>query len=104
MAEAVSNDIITKARGAAQKIIKDAEAYKTAEIDRAEGDASRFLAVYSAYQQGKDVTMRRMYIETLEKVLQNSRKIITDDGKGTPVLPYLSLDQLGASKAPAAKQ
>lgn len=93
-AETYHNDIVPRARGEAQKMIQDAEGYKQAVTSKAQGDAERFLSVYKAYAESKDVTQKRIYIETMQQILQNSKKIIVGDGKSAPLLPYLPLDQL----------
>jgi membrane protease subunit HflK len=90
-AEAYANDIVPKARGDAQKILQDAEAYKQAVISKAEGDAQRFLSVYDAYKESKDVTEKRMYLETMQEILRNSKKVIIGES-GAGVVPYLPLD------------
>jgi len=102
-AETYRNDIVPRARGEAQKLIRDAEAYKEAVISKAAGEAGRFLSVYDAYTQAKDVTARRLYIETMQQIMQNSKKVIVSDGKSSSVLPYLSLDQLQGKTKPAAQ-
>lgn len=91
-AETYRNDIVPKARGEAQKTLQDAEAYKASVVDKATGDAERFISVYKAYAESKDVTQKRIYLETMQQVLANTKKVIVSDEKGTPVLPYLSLD------------
>lgn len=93
-AETYRNDIVPRARGEAQKMTQDAEAYKQAVTTRAQGDAARFNSVYEAYAGAKDVTARRMYMDAMEDVMKNSRKVIVDgDAKGSvPVLPYMNLD------------
>ena len=76
-------------------MIQEAEAYKEQIIAKAQGEASRFLAVYGEYKQAKDVTRERIYIETMEQVLQEMDKIIIDgNASGAGVVPYLPLDQL----------
>ncbi len=102
-AETYRNDIVPKARGEAQKLIQDAEAYKEAVTIRAQGEADRFTAVVAAYAQSKDVTQKRMYLETMQQIMQESRKLIVSEG-GNGVLPYLPLDGLNAQRraAPAA--
>ena len=98
-AQAYQNSIVPVARGEAQKIIQQAEAYKQEVTNNAEGTASRFLAVYNEYKLSKDVTQRRIYLETMEEILRNMNKMIIDDGAiGTQgVVPYLPLDQLQRS-------
>jgi membrane protease subunit HflK len=94
-AEAYSNDVIPRARGDAQKIIEDAQAYKQRVIAEAEGEAQRFLAVHKQYELAKDVTSRRLYLETMEQVLRGSEKVIIDSGAGgSGVVPYLPLPEL----------
>ncbi|TAL35564.1 MAG: FtsH protease activity modulator HflK [Alphaproteobacteria bacterium] len=98
-AETYQNDIVPRAKGDAQKIIQDASAYKSAVMAKAQGDAERFTSVYNAYAQAKDVTQKRIYLETMQEILKNSRKIIVGDDKG--VMPWLSLDGKSASRLPS---
>lgn len=103
-AETYRNDIVPRARGDAQKLIQDAEAYKQAVTIRAQGEADRFSAVAAAYAQSRDVTQKRMYLETMQEVMQQSRKLIVSED-GAKVLPYMPLDALKAATpkpAPAA--
>lgn len=98
-AETYHNDIVPRARGEAQKLLQDAEAYKEAVLSKAKGEAGRFISVYQAYTLAKDVTTKRIYIETMQQIMKNSKKVIVGDGNGGTILPYLSLDQLkGKSK------
>src|SRR6185503_5395030 len=106
-AEAYRNDILPRARGEAAQIRQGAEAYRAEVVARAQGDADRFLAVYNAFKQAEDVTLQRLYLETMEEILKNSRKIIIDKAaQGTTgVLPFLPLPELvppAPAKAPAA--
>lgn len=93
-AETYRNDIVPRARGDAQKLLQDADAYKQAVLSKAEGEAGRFASIYKAYAESKDVTQKRIYIETMQEIMQNSKKVIVGDGKSAPLLPYLPLDQL----------
>ncbi len=95
-AEAYRNDILPRARGQAVKIRQEAEAYKAATVAKAEGDAARFIEVYRAFKAAKDVTLQRLYIETMEDILRNSNKVIIDQGaaRTSGVLPYLPLPGL----------
>jgi membrane protease subunit HflK len=106
-AEAYSNKIVPEARGQAQQVIQDAGGYKEKTIAEATGEAQQFISVLEAYQKSRDVTARRMYIEAMEAVLQNARKIIIDpnaDSKGG-VVPYLPLPGLpGSVQLPAKGQ
>lgn len=103
-AQAYQNQIVPVARGESQRMIQEAEAYKEQVINEAEGDAARFISVYNEYVGAEDVTRRRIYLETMEDVLQGMDKIILDSGSvgGQGVVPYLPLDQLrrGSGDAP----
>jgi len=92
-AETYHNDIVPRARGEAQKLIQDATAYKESVISKANGEAERFLSVYKAYAQAKDVTQKRIYLETMQDIMKKSRKILVGDDRGVPVLPYMQLEQ-----------
>lgn len=88
------NTVIPKARGDAEKTIKEAEGYAIDRVNRADGDASRFTAIWQKYAQAKDVTRRRLYLETMAKVFpQVKRKYIVDD-KDSGILRILPLDEL----------
>ena len=93
-AEAYANDVIPRARGEAQKILQAAEAYKKEVVAKAEGEASRFLAIYNEYAKAKEVTKKRMHLETMERVLADINKIIIDKNAGSGVVPYLPLKEL----------
>jgi len=92
--EAYQNDIVPRARGEAQKILQDAEAYKEFVVNKAKGDAGRFTLVYNAYKQSEDITKKRLYLETMQEMMLNSKKFIIDSNKGSQVLPYLPLESL----------
>lgn len=94
-AEAYANDILPKAQGTVQRQIQDAEAYKSQVVAVAEGDAARFTSIQTAYAQAPEVTRQRMYIETIEYVMQNSNKVILDAKGGAGNMLYLPLDRLG---------
>jgi membrane protease subunit HflK len=92
-ARGYQNDIIPKARGEAERMLKEAEAYTVERVRRAQGDADRFGAVYAEYIKAPDVTERRLYIETMERILPKIQKYIVDaDGKG--VINLINLERL----------
>jgi membrane protease subunit HflK len=93
-ARADYNRITQQAEGEAQRIIKEAEAYRDQKIALAEGDAQRFIAVYEQYKQAETITERRIYLETMEQIMQNMRKVLVDPRAGSGTVPYLPLDQL----------
>lgn len=88
-----ANSILPRARGASAKIIQEAEAYKQAKVAKADGEAQRFTAQLKEYRKAKEITARRLYIETMEEVLQRSRKVIMTGEASQGVLPYLPLSQ-----------
>jgi membrane protease subunit HflK len=76
-------------------MLKEAEAYTVERVRRAQGDADRFSAVYAEYVKAPDVTERRLYIETMERILPKMQKYIVDaDGKG--VINLINLERLMA--------
>lgn len=98
-AEAYQNDIIPRARGEAAKMVQDAEAYREQVIAKAMGEASRFSKILAEYREAKDVTRRRIYLETMEEILNGMNKVIIDEGAGRGVVPYLPLPELQQRKA-----
>jgi membrane protease subunit HflK len=94
-AEAFANDILPRARGEAERISQEAQAYRQEVVARADGDAQRFIAVYNEYNKARDVTTKRIYLETMEEVLRGMNKVVIDQkADGTGVVPYLPLPEL----------
>jgi membrane protease subunit HflK len=90
-----ANKVRGQANGEAAKIREDAAAYKNQTVKEAEGEAARFLSVYEQYKKAPEITRKRLYLEAMEKVLQSSKKVITDSQPGTNgVLPLLPLNDL----------
>ena len=96
-ARTYSNDIIPRARGAAQRVLQDAGGYHDRVIADASGEASRFEAMLTEYQKAPRVTRDRLYLDAIEEVYGNSNKVIIDsEGSGNMI--YLPLDQLVRSQ------
>ena len=93
-AQSYSNDILPRARGAAARQKEEASAYKQRVIATAEGEADRFMQILGEYEKAPAVTRERLYLETLEEILENSTKVLVDTEGGNNLL-YLPLDQLG---------
>jgi modulator of FtsH protease HflK len=94
-AETFANDILPRARGEAERISQEAQAYRQEVVARADGDAQRFLAVYEEFDKARDVTTRRIYLETMEEVLRDMNKVLIDQSaEGNSVVPYLPLPEL----------
>ncbi len=87
------NKVIPRARGEALQLVKQAEAYAIDRTNTATGDASRFNQIYAEYAQNKDVTRRRMYLESMGKLLPKiERKVIVDETvKG--LLPLMQVEE-----------
>ncbi|MEL6726985.1 MAG: FtsH protease activity modulator HflK [Pseudomonadota bacterium] len=90
-----ANDIVPRARGDAQRILQDAQAYRDRVIADATGEADRFKQILTEYQKAPQVTRERMYLETMERVLNRSDKLILDSDSGA--VPYLPLDRVNRS-------
>lgn len=90
-AESEYNRIIPRARGEAEETIQLAEAYMLNRVNRATGEAARFTSVYEAYIKAPEVTKKRLYLETMERVLPKLENKIILDEKGNNILPLLNL-------------
>ncbi len=102
-ADAYANTIGAASRGQAAQLLEDARGYSAQVVNNAEGEASRFSSIYAEYIKAPEVTRKRMYLETMEKVLGGMNKVILDgvsgkDGQG--VLPYLPLEGLTKPATP----
>jgi modulator of FtsH protease HflK len=92
-AESEYNRIIPRARGEAEETIQLAQAYAVNRVNIATGEADRFGALYQEYIKAPEVTKKRLYLETLERILPKlGNKIIVDE-KGNNVLPLLNIDK-----------
>jgi membrane protease subunit HflK len=104
-AEAYANQILPQARGEAARIVADAKAYRDKVIAESEGEAARFSAVLAEYLKAPEVTRQRLYLDTMERVLGESSKVMLDVEEGGNSLLYLPIDQLlkqrhGANASP----
>lgn len=97
-ADAYANQKTAEARGESAKLLEAAEGYRAREVNGAIGEASRFEAVLTQYSIAPEVTRKRLYIETMEKVLGDVDKIILDSSQGANggegVVKYLPLNEL----------
>ena len=91
-AEGYRNDVIPKARGEAEAMIRDAEGFKQARIKRSEGDAAKFTTILKEYRKAKSITQKRLYLETMERVLPGIEKIIIPDKDSGNMLNLLNLN------------
>ena len=86
-----ANEVVPQARGSAQRILQESEAYRDQVLADAQGEASRFEQIYEQYRKAPRVTRERMYLETMERVLERSDKLIMDQESGA--VPYLPLER-----------
>ncbi|WP_024548303.1 FtsH protease activity modulator HflK [Siccibacter turicensis] len=101
-AEAYTNEVQPRANGQAQRILEEARAYKTQTVLEAQGEVARFAKILPEYKAAPEITRERLYIETMERVLSHTRKVLVNDKGGN--LMVLPLDQmLKGNAAPAAK-
>ena len=100
-ADAYANQKTAEARGESAKLLEAAEGYRAREVNGAIGEASRFEAVLTEYAAAPEVTRKRLYLETMEKVLGQVDKIILEknngEGGGNGVVSYLPLNELRRS-------
>jgi len=93
-----ANEIVPQARGTAQRLLQEAEAYRDRVIADAGGEASRFDQIYEEYRKAPRVTRERMYLETMERVLGRTDKMILDQDSGA--VPYLPLERTRRQATP----
>ncbi|NRB34859.1 MAG: FtsH protease activity modulator HflK [Rhodobacteraceae bacterium] len=96
VADAYANRVLAEARGEAAQVLEEAEGYRARVVNEAQGEASRFTAVQQEYNKAPEVTRKRLYLETMERVLGDVDKIIIEEngGSGQGVVPYLPLNEL----------
>ena len=85
------NKAIPKARGEAEKAIREAEGYALSRVNEAKGDAAKFVSVWEAYNKAKDVTRRRLYLETLQQILPKAGQIYIMEPDANGILPFLNV-------------
>jgi len=103
-AQTYANRVVPEARGKVAQIVQAAEAYREQTVAEAKGQTSRFLQVYEQYRKAPQITRDRLYLETMERVLGGTDKIIIDSGGsqgGSGVVPYLPLNELTRPKNPS---
>jgi modulator of FtsH protease HflK len=97
-ADGYANKVVPEARGEAERIKNEAQGYKERVIAEAKGQTDRFIKIYDEYKKAPEVTRKRMYLETMERVLGGTDKIILDSkgggAGGGGAVPFLPLDQL----------
>lgn len=102
--QAYANDIIPRARGIASQMKEESEAYAKQVVANSQGEASRFLSVYNQYVKSKQVTKRRIYLETMEKIYSDMDKIYIDKGAAKSFFGQLPINDLGKSSASSTSE
>jgi modulator of FtsH protease HflK len=90
-AQEAYNREIPKALGNAKRIVTEAEGYHAERVNRAKGEAQRFDEVLTTYNQAKEVTKRRFYLESMQRVLKNAGKVYVVDDAVKGLLPFMDL-------------
>ncbi|MGD8562775.1 MAG: FtsH protease activity modulator HflK, partial [Desulfarculaceae bacterium] len=90
-AQEAYNREIPKALGEAKRVVTEAEGYATERVNQAKGEAKRFTEVLAAYRKAQEVTKRRLYLEAMQRVLQNAAKVYVVDREVKGLLPLLDL-------------
>ena len=101
-AQTYANRVIPDARGRAAQILQVAEGYQQQAIAEAKGQSARFEKVYDEYKKAPDVTRQRIFLETMERILGSSEKLVYDGGSsGQSIVPYLPLNELTPRRQPS---
>ena len=87
------NESVPNAKGIALQSISEAEGYALTRVNEARGDADRFNAIREEYQRAKEVTRRRLYLETMNELLPGVKEIYIIDGQLNTPIPILQLSQ-----------
>jgi membrane protease subunit HflK len=92
-AEEAYNRVIPKARGEALQIVEEASGYAAQRVNESKGDTARFLSIMKEYQLAKEVTRKRMYLETMEQILPSVTDIYVMDKDQRSILPFLNVGE-----------
>lgn len=96
-AEETYNRVIPKAHGSAKQTIEEAKGYAVQRINNAKGETVRFSAIAAEYEKAKQVTRKRIYLETMQKILPGVKQVYIMDSSRQPVLPFLNLNSSAAA-------
>ncbi len=99
VAEREYNRFVPEARGRADQLLSEADAYHINVVNRAKGDASRFRSIADEYRKAPEITRSRLYIETMEGVLAGMRRLTVVDERLQGVLPIFGSDSAALKKA-----
>jgi len=99
--QAYANDVIPRAHGMAARIKQEAEGYRQRVIERSQGDAARFRQILAEYAQAPEVTRKRLYIDAMQEIMNNTTKVLIDQKSGSNLI-YLPLDKILESSRSSA--
>ena len=94
-ARGYADQVVPRARGEAQELLNQAQAYRETRVLVSRGEAKRFEAILAEYKRAPEVTRERLYLETLESILPRMDKVIIEEGHSDKVLPYLPIGRKG---------
>ncbi len=108
-AQSEYNKVIPRAKGEAQETIQEAQGYALKRVNGAQGDAARFDALYTEYKKAPEVTRKRLYLETVARILPKVGQKVVVDEKAQNVLPFLDLGAIthraqSSAQPPAGSQ
>ncbi len=90
---AYANQVLPQAEGQVARMLQDAEGYRAKVVGDAEGDTARFTSIEAEFAKAPDITRQRMYLATMEEILESSAKVMLDADSSTNML-YLPLDKI----------
>ena len=104
MAEQEYNNVIPEAKGKAEQVIADAQAFAVALVNRSKGDASKFNSMLVEYRRAPEVTRRRLYVEAMEDIFSHLDRLVVVDSKVRGVLPLYPSAAGSITPVPSGKE
>lgn len=95
---AYANKVLPEAQGYVARMLEEAEGFRATVVGDARGDTARFTSVESEYVKAPDVMRDRLYLSTMQEILENSSKVMVDVPTGNNML-YLPLDKIAGQVA-----
>tara|TARA_B100002019_G_C21196283_1_gene561596 strand:- start:353 stop:1210 length:858 start_codon:yes stop_codon:yes gene_type:complete len=97
-AKKYANGVVPEARGKAERIMQEAIGYRERLVAEANGEAERFIKLYDEYRKAPEVTRERLYLNSVEKVMDSVSKVLIDVEGGNNMM-YLPLDKIVSQQA-----
>ena len=94
--EKQKNEELFRVEGEAEQIRAEARGYKAERVNTAKGDVARFVAILEQYEAAPEITRQRLYLETMEEVLERAGKIYVVDPTQTMPIPLLNVEGTSA--------